>query len=117
MHDDRMPAIREDRGIAMNAERSSLLDAIARALGERGPYEETRGDLEQAISLGNMFSAPIVQHREVLGGATDSAGRVAWASSAAARLAALPPYSRDDKAYDADVERAREAAITIELPR
>ena len=46
-----------------------LLAAIGRALGLDGPYSETVGERENAISVGTMSSAPITRSREVLGGA------------------------------------------------
>jgi hypothetical protein len=60
-------------------EHTSLLRAIGEALGLPGPYLEIQGELEDAFSLGTMFSAPISDHREVLGGARDpNTGHVAW---------------------------------------
>lgn len=64
---------------SVSDDHASLLAAIGRALGQPGPYEETLGEREQAVSLNTMSSAPIGHHREVLGGAEDAAtGRVAW---------------------------------------
>ena len=43
----------------MTQEHTALLAAIGRALGLPGPYEETLGERENAISLGTMSAAPI----------------------------------------------------------
>lgn len=64
-----------------------LLAAIGAALGLPGPYSETSGERENAISLGTMFSPPIEHHREVLGGAAAN-GRVAWVE-----LRSAPPIN------------------------
>jgi hypothetical protein len=63
----------------MSDDHASLLREIGEALGHPGPYLEILGELEDSISLGTMFSPPIGDHREVLGGARDPVtGHVAW---------------------------------------
>lgn len=57
---------------------AELLRAIGAALGEPGPYVEISGERLPEINLGTMSSPPITLTREVLGGAFDARGRVAW---------------------------------------
>lgn len=59
-------------------EHEALLEAIGRALGGDAPYAEVEGAPGNALHLGTMKLLPVGTSLEVLGGAVDASGRVAW---------------------------------------
>ncbi|QSQ20551.1 hypothetical protein JY651_35720 [Pyxidicoccus parkwayensis] len=59
-------------------EHEALLAAIGRALGSDAPYGEVEGAPGNALHLGTMKLLPAGTSLEVLGGAVDAHGRVAW---------------------------------------